>query len=257
MANNFQEMSKNPLPTRLGKEPLIDAVFEVRFTTTISAADILPGYLRSKLGGDVRIERLPISSLPSEVREQDPNLANQPLVRMFWKNFIIVMGDKSLGVACVVPYPGWAVFRAVILELVTHLVGADIVGTIERFSLKYVDILEMETSVGVAEWLNLSLDVGGYKLKDRPFQLHIEIPRESFAHALLIGAPAKAQTLDGKVREGTILSVDTFSLGELPSFEQFVNELPGRIEALHEQNKQMFFDCLTPAAIDKLEPSYE
>ena len=250
-------MPNKPLPVRLGKEPLIDAVFEVRFDSSVSAADIMPGFLHTKLKGEVRIERLPIAALPVEVRRGDANLVNQPLVQIFWKNFILVLGDNSFAIACVLPYPGWKKFREVILEMMAFLDEAGIVKTVSRYSHKYVDILEVPPTASAVDWIDMNLVVGGHELTSQAFQVHLELATAPFVHAIHIAARAKAQPLNGAMREGMIVSIDSLIVEELPSFKELLKNFPDRLDRLHVENKQMFFDCLTDQAIVNLEPIYE
>jgi uncharacterized protein (TIGR04255 family) len=249
-------MLHKQLPSRLGKEPLIDSVFEIRFDTEISAAEIMPGYLHAKLGGDVKIERLPVSQLPQELRQKDPNLANQPLVRIMWEKQMLMVGDRSLAVGCLMPYPGWSKFHEVILKVVGLLADAGIVRSLARYSLKYVDMLTVQPGDTVSDWVNLKAAVGDVELKAQPFQLHMEIASGDYFHVLLIGSPAQAHGIDGVVRQGMVISVDTIAIGALPDLPVLIQELPERIHAIHACNKQMFFDCLTADAIKKLDPEY-
>ena len=76
------------LPKKLKKEPLIDAVFEVRFTSAFPAGGVLPGLLFGNLDGDKKIEQLPLLQLPQVIRDADPNLRFAPLSRLDWGNFI-------------------------------------------------------------------------------------------------------------------------------------------------------------------------
>jgi uncharacterized protein (TIGR04255 family) len=250
-------MRNRQLPSKLGKEPLIDAVFEIRFDAVISAAEIMPGHLHVKLGGDVKIERLPVSQLPPEVRQQDPNLANQPLVRINWENQLFMVGDRSLAVACLFPYPGWTKFREVILKVVGYLAESGIVRSVERYSIKYVDMLLLQPNDRVGDWVNLNVSVGDAVLTAQPFQLHMEIASGNYIHGLLLGSPAQARGLDGVTKQGMIISVDTVSNREIPDLTELVTQLPNRIDEIHTCNKQMFFDCLTDAGIEKLEPEYD
>lgn len=249
-------MRYNQLPSRLGKEPLIDAIFEIRFDTDISAAEIMPGYLHAKLGGDVKIERLPVSQLPHEVRQKDPNLLSQPLVRITWGNQLLMVGDRSLGVACLLPYPGWAKFREVILRVVGLLAESGIARSVERYSLKYVDMLSLQPGDVVSDWVSLNVSVGDTVLKAQPFQFHMEIATGDYFHGLLVGSPAQALGIDGVVRQGMVISVDTVAVGAMPDLASLIGQLPKRIDEIHASNKQMFFDCLTDNAIRKLEPEY-
>lgn len=69
-------MAAHQLPAKLKKEPLADAIFEIRFTSAIPGSNIIPGALASRLGtDDPKFERLPASDIPSRVRDMDPSTA--------------------------------------------------------------------------------------------------------------------------------------------------------------------------------------
>src|SRR5215216_8126973 len=75
-----EQMTTQPLPTKLRKEPLVDAVFEIRFSASIPATSVLPGFFFAKLGTPQwKVDRLPVADLPSQIRSADPNLRYQPL----------------------------------------------------------------------------------------------------------------------------------------------------------------------------------
>jgi uncharacterized protein (TIGR04255 family) len=129
------------LPTKLAKEPLLDAVFEVRFSKSTELASLLPGYLFARLEGlSGVVEPLPASQMPRAIREADPTsqLIHAPLVRMQWRQFAVLIGDVSVAIACKLPYPGWASFRPAIEELLRCAVDTKVVGQVQRYSLKYV-----------------------------------------------------------------------------------------------------------------------
>ena len=43
----------------------------------------------------------------------------------------------------------------------------------------------------------------------------------------------------------------------LVSLSQFIEDISDRLDGIHAENKAMFFECLTPATLEELEPSYE
>ena len=109
-------MGTVPLPTKLNKDPLVDAVFEIRLSSSMPASSVIPGILFDKLKPHPQIERLPASDIPSPIRALNPALQFQPLMRIHWNNsFLVLVGDVSLGLACKMPYPGWQSFKSHIL----------------------------------------------------------------------------------------------------------------------------------------------
>src|SRR6266849_8050173 len=129
------------LPKKLGREPLIEAIFEMRFKTPSPASNFLPGYLFTKLVGQKTIERLPAAELPEQMRSVDQNLRYAPLIRIRWGSYLVLIGDRNVGLACGVPYLGWHDFKPNILMLVRSLSQAEIIDSVERFSLRYTDII--------------------------------------------------------------------------------------------------------------------
>ena len=51
------------LPKSLEKEPLVEAVFEVRLNDAPQLADILPGFLLHDLGPETKVQRLPSAEI--------------------------------------------------------------------------------------------------------------------------------------------------------------------------------------------------
>lgn len=247
------------LPKRLNNEPLIDAVFELRFKSDTSAADVLPGYLFSALDGDKKIERMGAAEFPKAMREADPNLQFSPLIKVIWDNFFIVIGDSSLGIACKYPYPGWSNFKPAILKIISAVSDSKIISNIERYSMKYVDLIPANDIEEQISSVNINVSLGGHKLQNNNFSLRMDISDEenSLLHVVNILSSARTKLVDGSDREGIIVDVDTISFSKDELFDDWVKMMPDYLEKLHSQNKEMFFKCLHSDALEKLEPIYE
>ena len=253
-------MESKPLPTKLGKEPLIDAVFELRFSTSAPAVNIIPGALYSQLSGIgqvVTIEKLPISQIPETIRQADPNLKFLPVVKLDWQNYFILIGDSSICVSCKLPYPGWKLFRTAIAYIVGEVAKIGIVNAIERYSLKYVDIVPITEITRQIDGLNWDVRVGGHVLRAEVANIRVEIPRGNYLHLVSIQTAGVAE-ISGRPRvEGVVVDVDSIcKVAELP-LAQFIKDISDRLDGIHAENKAMFFECLTPATLEELEPSYE
>lgn len=247
----------NKLPIKLGNEPLVDAVFEVRFTSVASASDILPGFLFSSLEGDKRLERLPSADLPKPVRDADPNLHFAPLTRLHWNNFVISIGDRSLVVGCAIPYPGWAEFKPAILQIVNTIREVAIIRDVTRFSVKYTDIITSNDVQEQISFIKTSIVLGDHTLEKENFSLRIEIPEDDILHAVNIITSAVATLPDGAKREGIVVDIDSIINVDNQGFGQWIESLPDDLEKIHTGNKNMFFKCLPKGTLDFLEPIYE
>jgi uncharacterized protein (TIGR04255 family) len=250
------------LPTRLKKEPLVEALFEVRFASLVPAiSSVLPGLLFSKLsmpsGGPPKFERLPGADLPSQMRSANPILKYQPLMKVQIDRFNVLIGDYAVTVACQLPYPGWKAFRSQILQVIAILTELSIFEEIERYSLKYVDIIEGGSIEEQLKRTTLSLSFGSHRLSSEVFSIRIELPRDGFVHIVQIASSAIAPLPNGGLRSGLLIDVDTVMIGKPAAFSSFTETLPHDLDTIHKSNKELFFDCLTEETINYLEPLYE
>lgn len=248
------------LPIKLKKEPLVDAIFELRFSCDQPASEIVPGYLFSFLKKDnPKISQLNISQLPKEIRESDPNLKYAPTTRIDWTSFFINVGDRSVSVCCQLPYPGWYVFKRAIKQMVDHLKNIGIINDVERCSLKYVDLIPSDDLADQCKFLNIKLEVADHALEKEVFQIRIDIPDEDgeLINVVQLSSAAKVTLADGTTKKGTIIDIDTILRLKNMTLDSFITDIDNYLETIHYRNKKMFFDCLKGETIELLEPDYE
>ncbi|WP_322079267.1 TIGR04255 family protein [Burkholderia cepacia] len=243
------------LPKRLTSEPIIDAMFEVRFDTKASVASILPGFLFASLGAD-KVENTPAANLPEAFRRGDPNLRAMAIVKVYWGRFYVLIGDESLAVGCQLPYPGWAEFRAALLRVFEVVGGLNLIDKVNRCSTKYVDLLA--TGGGLGQ-MNLDIQLGGHTLSTETTTLRTELFHDRWLH--IVNAISSAQIMiaaTNEERTGAILDIDTIHvLGAPVTFMEFLAALPDLAEDIHQANKELFFQCLKKSTIESLGPVYE
>jgi uncharacterized protein (TIGR04255 family) len=256
------------LPAKLKKDPLVDAVFEIRFSSALPASSVIPGILFATLkGNSQQIERLPAFDIPSQMRAANPALQSQPLMRMHWNdNYLILIGDVSLGLGCKIPYPGWQSFKSHIIDLIKLINPSQFISQIERYSLKYTGIIDGKDLREQTSRIKLDLAFGTftsdltpdtYNLKSDPFSLRIEMQRDPFLYVMNLAAPATANFPDGKQRTGLMVDIDGLREHKTANLGEFINELPTRVEEINTRNKQLFFGLLTDETLAYLEPIYD
>lgn len=253
-------MTTPKLPSKLAKEPLIDAVFEIRFASAIPASNVLPGVLYAKLAGEgqsISIDRLPISQLPEAVRNSDPGLQYAPLVLVSWGQFNIMIGDKTISVSCKPPYPGWKTFRGAIRRIIKEVYEANIVQSVERYSIKYVDLIVQPDLRKQVSSLNWGVRLGSHNLSDEIATVRIEIRSDDYMHIVGVQTGAAFELPERGRCEGFIVDTDSICPSLNIDLSAFLAGMDEKLDAIHSANKVVFFDCLTQAAIDSLEPSYE
>lgn len=244
------------LPTQLEREPLVDAVFEVRLGGDPHMADLLPGVLFGQLTPKPQIQRLPPAEIPQPIRARDPNLAFAPITRLDWQQFTISFGDRNLVIGCKLPYPKWDRFREVILDVVNKVSKAGILGPVERYSVKYVNLIQAPTLADQIAKINLAVRVGAVEAKNDHLSVQVQRLEGKTLHimSVLTGAQVMA---DGKAVFGAIVDIDSIRSVHFPNLDAFAVNLRNDIESLRLENKIKFFSCLTEATIDEMGPRYD
>jgi len=245
---------ENRVPVKLKKEPLIEALWEVRFKSgKSSVADLLPGLIFKALPDKYpNTVRLPTSFIPDPVAQVDPKLRYRPKVRLEGERQAVQIGEQMVSLSCRRPYPGWEAFSEDIRTLIKVIRETKLIDKLERFSLKYINIIDLEHPPGV-ECLNLELKIGKYGLDSRPIQLRTEIEEGSLIHILQIASPAEA-TLPGEPKiRGVLLDIDT--IRPMKQDESW-DDIDNHLDKVHSALIGMFFGLLKPEAIEHLEPVY-
>ncbi len=245
------------LPTKLKKEPLIDAIFEARFATV---PNILPGLLYTTLKGVKTLEQLPLSQIPQAIRDRDLNMHYAPLCRLVFDDFYINIGDRTISISCRYPYPGWDKFQPEIMTVFKALKKSDLEIKIERYSLKYIDILPLNTFPQQVSALNLKLNLADYSLESEhhEFDIKLTVNENGFTHLIQLSSSVTATLPDKNKKEGVAIDVDSIAIqSSCVEFKEFIKTLPVNLEKLHLENKRIFFSCLKTGTIKSLEPVYE
>lgn len=245
------------LPKRLRKAPLIDAVFECRFDARFPASNILPGVFLSAFEGGHQLERLPHSDIPEQIRNGDVNLQYAPLVRLRVNDFTFLIGDRSVAIACNLPYKGWGHFKSNIVKTIGALKGAGFISKIERYSTKYVNLIQPNSPDDRVSIANISVKIGSRALVKEPYHVRAEMNTDGFVNIVQIVSSASATLSDNTSLEGLVIDVDTIKNAGGISFEEMERCLDDALDSIHGVTKAIFFDCLTEDTIDRLEPEYD
>lgn len=242
------------VPKRLRKEPLLEAVWEIRFSSdTESVADLLPGLIYKTMGTEYpKIERLPVANLPSAVVQQDAKLRYMPTVRLEGNPYSIQIGEHVVSLSCRRPYTGWGKFEPKIIELAEMLKETYLLSRPERFSLKYIDVI----SLGEPPSLNLLeilIKLHTRELTTDLVQLRTELRENGYLHIVQIVSPAEAILSKEERFEGVLLDIDTICQQD---GNKFWIDFREKLNRLHQLNKNLFFRLLKKETIEKLEPEY-
>lgn len=243
------------IPVRLRKEPLIEALWEIRFESEKRViADLLPGLIYQALPGRYpQIVRLPVADIPAPIAEQDPNLRYIPKIRLEGGSHAIQIGEHVLSLSCRRPYSGWKNFSEEIRNIIGVVRNTELIDHLERFSLKYIDLIQLAQPPDL-RCLNIDLKLGGNPIVTQSVQLRTEIVEEGLIHIIQVVSPAEVSLSGESSRlKGVLLDIDTIA-----SFKEDGSwgDVEKRLDVAHSASKRIFFDLLTAETIALLEPEY-
>lgn len=238
------------LPVRIDPCPIVEAVFEIRFTSTESWAT-MPGLLYAQIRERYHEQKqLPIASLPEELRRHDPALARLPTMQFLGADFLIQLGARVVSLVTKPnAYPGWTAIETELRWMLERLHAAGFVNEGERLGVRYIDFM----SEDVFQNLILGLQVGGQPLAGLQADVTTILSREPLTIRLQVANGAIVARPSGPQR-GSVLDVDAW-FGAL-DFDVFRNSM-NRFGEAHRAIKELFFGLLRPEYLAKLNPVYE
>ena len=233
---------------------MVDAIFEVRFEPAkAGTGQLLPGLIFAKLGTRYpRSEATPVASIPPQIREQEPSLRYQFHYRISGTSATISVGDRSASVTASPPYQGWEFFRPRIDEFLAVLRESALVKRLERFSLKFVNILDVPEDSQLS-LLNLDVRLGGITAPDDGFHLRTELRDAHLIRIVEITPKTTAKLSSGESRSGLLLSIDCIKATSSGNLDELT---PEAIEQVHQELKEVFFGLITPTTLSALDPTY-
>ncbi|MBL4595956.1 MAG: TIGR04255 family protein [Robiginitomaculum sp.] len=246
------------LPKVLMKEPLVDALFEVRLQLAgPPLADILPGFLLHEINPKPAITRLPAADVPHPIRASAPNFQFTPLQRLDLGEYYVSIGDRIITVSCKLPYPKWANFKAKILDVMNSIVKAGIEGKVDRYSVKYVNLVQAPTCAEQIQKIKMKIQLGEVNVTDAHISLQVHQKEEDLLHIMSVVTNAQGRASGGNHVSGVIVDIDSIRMINSLNFSSFVAGLEQGVEELRQANKIKFFNCLTDETIMAMEPVYD
>ncbi len=244
------------LLVRLTQDTILESIFEVRYeASSIPLADLLPGLIFSHLREEFpELESLPISAIPREVARQDPNLIHQPTKRLKGEGKAILIGDRVVSITMQRPYPGWDAFKRAILRILEIVRQAGVVPAVERYSIKYVNLIPHRSDVSGFDLIVSKLKISEWNVNEHTANLRLEVIDSSFLVLLTLANKAAAQLPDGSQLEGLLADIDI--IRDKPD-DTFWAEPGDAIEAIHTFEKRIFLSLLTEETLAAAGPQWE
>lgn len=168
----------------------------------------------------------------------------------------VLVGDRSVGLSIHRPYIGWPNFKPQITELVSGLLETSLVGDVERFSLKYTNLVKGSNEFDLSP-LTIGVRMGELKPNPQGLAVKAEFSLNNCVTIVQIATGVtiaiKAPSVDFE-SNGVLVDVDTICAGP---FDNLSAQFPQLLERTHDTEKEVFFSVLTPAYVDSLEPVWD
>jgi uncharacterized protein (TIGR04255 family) len=238
------------LPSRIDPCPIVEAIFEVRFTSLVPWTT-LPGMLFAQIRDKYPEQKsLPLAQVPEELRNQDPNLANRPLLQFLGNGFLVQAGPRLVSLATKTnEYPGWHAINQELVWLLDKLRQAGVVRETERIGVRYIDFFPSD----VLSRFLLGVRVSEQPLTGAECTVTTVLRNGPLAIRLLLTNAAFVEMKDGPKKKGTVLDADAW-FGALDA-NVFENGLE-RFGEAHQKIKELFFGLLRPEFLATMNPEY-
>ena len=242
-----------PQPIKLKNEPLVEAVCQLRVAGNVALNMFFPGLLLARHPEDVsELKQLPTAMIPEQVRAMEPEMAFAPLVQLRFKGVLVMIGERSITVSNPAPYLGWAGFKPLLVEVFAVLLESKLVPSVERYSLKYTNVLkanETPDSLGAIAW---SLGVGQLELNKRATTLRTETLTNGLVTIITLSGGVAVQAEGQAPVQGSLIDIDTICQDKPQGAEAFVASMSSELDRVRRVNKEAFFECLTDEAINEI-----
>lgn len=245
-------------PIKLGKDPIVDALAEIRFSTAVEsgASKLLLGILFAKLREKYAVlEELPAAQLGPQLKSINANLKYVPEFKLTGEQGTILIGDSAVALSLPTPYPGWTKFKPLIMEIWECIKTSNLIKTIERISVRYVNLIEAPPSQDHIGLTDVDFRIGHRVVKAETAQLRAEFKKGNQIGVVQLITQATATPTGGNQapKQGLVIDIDSIYQGP---FDNFWGQSSDVLEAAHNYEKELFFEVLTEDTIQKYDPQY-
>jgi uncharacterized protein (TIGR04255 family) len=244
------------LPVALARDTIVECVFEMRFAAGHPAvAELLPGLVFGKLRSLFQnLTTLPLGQVPKLLRDQNPQLMYAPTYALLGERLRMMFGPRVTAVSFPKPYAGWKHVQPLIMECMNAVLDTKMTGRPERFSIKYVNLLQDGRNEYDLSQTNLRLQLGDFLLRDEGVIVRAEIERNGCITLVEIMSGGKVAATPGNPEAmGVLMSVDSVLK---VSDEEPRAALSRVLETVHDTEKEIFFGMIAKPTLQKLGPTY-
>jgi uncharacterized protein (TIGR04255 family) len=236
------------LPIKIEPCPIMEAIVELKFASGLPKGTIF-GIVYNVFKAEYKqFLPLPITQIPENIRENDPNLKFKPLYKISNGIFTIQVGNDVLIFQSPSKYVGWQEFSKNIIDFFIKINQTKIVENPISLLVKYVNFFDID----IFQQINFQI-----QMLDQPYNssyiiLRTEKEKEEFVEVLQIANNVTLQNNLSK-KKGSLLDI---SLVLKNPNDNFFNDISVIINKAHLLEKKLFFGLLKSDFLKTLNPIY-
>jgi uncharacterized protein (TIGR04255 family) len=243
-----------PLPKKLRRDSIVEAVFEMQFETPTIAERLIGRMTDLEPWKNLPQRRLPEYEVPAMLRQTNPFLRFRPTVEVpddqTEEYRSIRIGPNVLSYHCAKKYVGWSRFKPELERTVVDLFNAAESIRIVRLGLRYLNAFTPTAhNINSVADLDMSITVAEDKLTGNVnLNYQIDLPEIGQCRVGI----ATRQFVQGPLPDGTTVYVDV-DVFTIPGYEcSNADEVKVWLEKAHDQEKEEFFHLMKKETIDAL-----
>jgi len=240
------------LPVKLEHDTIIEAIFELRFETDLPSEAVFGMIYQIifNIFGDLKYSQLPFSQLPEEIRNNDPQFRYQAFHRLLKDNLCFGVGARVISFSVLRNYIGWSEWRPKIIEIIDKLSEGQIIKSINRMSLRYLNFIERD----IFPFINAEIKLIDETTNPSATALRSEIIEDEYLKIIQI---ANKVSLTNNINPiGSLIDIEIVSNKKI-SKVIFKDNFDSKLEQSHKLAKRLFFDILKKDFLNELGPVYD
>lgn len=249
---NCEVSRMNTLPTKLAKDAILEALFEVQFSHDELPELVFARLVDLDLWQGFQQVRLPLSQMPAEVRNLDPNLRFQPTLRLQSPDAreVANVGTNVISFHNNNGYFGWSSgFSDRIFFLIDSLYNISSL-RIEKLTLRYVNALtKLDHKVNSPNDIELSLSVKNQNIAN---SFNVNLRDDSDKDFTVLTRIATPDFINGPLPSGTSIYIDVDVSNNKPDPSISKDDLKSWVDDAHNREKEEFFGFIPEAIISEL-----
>jgi len=245
----------NKYPIILGKCPIVETIFEVKFTP-ICPDEVVFGVLFQAISPVLKgcnLVPLPILQIPNEIRKNDPNLNNQPHYHLIKDNLVVGIGPRTLFFSNREPYKGWSEYKRYVVQIIEAAAQVTVISSVNQTGLRYINVINSPLfSVS-----NLVVSMNSEPLTpETTASIHTEIKKGDKVVVLQLNNSIGISLNNKPVRTVSMIDIGIIC-NQVMSVDIFAKKLDSILEESHDLEKRTFYDLLTESYINTMSPIYK